>query len=242
MKEKQAIFLTTQQALEAVCIDFRRYEPQIMLFSEVLRVISDGHAVIKQDAEKKGRWVAAEPGSKMVWLDGPALGEYVGRLLHEKDLSEQVISAVCARVFQAHAYPGIDPESGRKGIYVETGMEGFSCKQCGDCCKFLDYHTALTTADVKRWERLGREDILAHVGVFRMADGTTTYRIWVEQGSTKLLEQCPFLEHLPAEQRWICRIHEIKPGICREYPVSRKHGIVTGCPGFSPDAALNSRT
>jgi Fe-S-cluster containining protein len=230
---RDTIFLTPQQALEAVCIDFRRYEPQIMLFSEVLRVISDNNAVIKQEAEKEGRWVAAEPGSKMVWLDGRALGELVCSAVHEKDLSEDAILNICRRVFQTRAYPGSEPQSNQKGIFIETGMEAFCCRQCGDCCKFLDYHDALTTADVKRWEQLGRKDVLAWVGISRRADRAPSYRIWVEPGSTKLAKQCPFLEHLPAENRWICRIHNVKPHICREYPVSRKHGTMTGCPGFS---------
>jgi Fe-S-cluster containining protein len=233
MIEKESIFLTPQQALEAVCIDFRRYAPQVMLFSEVLRVISGANAVIKQDREKEGRWVAAKPGSKMIWLDGFALGEYVCRMLHEKDYELDVIVSVCARVFQTRAFPGIDPANGRAGVYIETGMEGFSCRQCGDCCKLLAYHDALTAADVKLWERTGRQDILEWVGVFRMIDGEPTYRIWVVPGTGKLAEQCPFLKRLPAENRWICRIHDVKPRICRDYPVSRKHGIMTGCPGFS---------
>ena len=233
MTDREPIFLPVQQAREAVCMDFRRYEPQIMLFSEILRVISDGIAVIKQDAETKGRWVAAEPGSKMVWLDGHALGEYVSRALHEKDIDRDVMVTVCARVFQTRAFLGSDPESGRKGIYLETGMEAFSCRQCGGCCKLLDYHDALTTTDVEQWKQMGRQDILARGGVSRKADGKKTYRIWVEPGSTKLAERCPFLNHLTAENRWICRIHNVKPRICREYPVSRKHGIMTGCPGFS---------
>ena len=233
MTDRETIFLTWQQALEAVCIDFRRYEPQIMLFSEVLRVITDGRAVIKKDARKEGRWVAAQPGSRMVWLDGRALAEYVCKTLFEKDLDPGVIVSVCARVFQTRAFQDIEPQSGRKGIYIETGMEGFACRQCGDCCKFLDYHDALTAADVKQWQRMGRQDILERVGISRRVDGAPIYRIWVEPGSNQFSETCPFLKHLPSENRWICGIHDVKPRICREYPVSRKHGIMTGCPGFA---------
>ena len=83
------------------------------------------------------------------------------------------------------------------------------------------------------WKQLGRHDVLSWVGISRRADGEPSYRIWVEPGSTTLAKQCPFLEHLPAENRWVCRIHNVKPHICREYPVSRKHGTMTGCPGFS---------
>ena len=232
MNEKETIFLSPRQALDAVCMDFRRYEPQVMLFSEILRVISNGNAVIKQDSEKEGRWVAAGPGSKMVWLDGPALSEYVCRALNEQKLELDVIVSVCARVFQTSAFPGKDPDSGQTGIHIETGMEGFSCRQCGNCCKFLDYHDALTAADMKLLERMGRKDILDYVRGGHKHIGKPRYRIWVEPETGNIVDQCPFLEHLPDKNHWICRIHDVKPRICREYPVSRKHGIMTGCPGF----------
>lgn len=233
MIEKETIFLTFPQALEAVCIDFRRYAPQVMLFSEVLRVISNGKAVINKDSEKEGRWVAAEPGSKMVWVNGPALGEYVCRSLQEKDLEADVIVSVCARVFQSRAFEGKDPESGLAGVYIETGMETFSCRQCGGCCNFLDYHDALTQKDVEGWKRLGRQDILDWVSISRSPNGKPGYRIWVEPETGEMADKCPFLNYLPADNRWLCGIHNVKPGICREYPVSRKHGLMTGCPGFS---------
>ena len=233
MTVRETIFLTREQALEAVCIDFRRYEPQVMLFSEVLRVISKGKAVIEQGGEKKGRWVAAQPGTKMVWLSGPALGDYVCRALRAEEHALGVIASVCARVFQTRAFPGTDPESGQTGIYIATGMEDFTCIQCGDCCRFLDYHEALSPADVRMWEQMARQDILERVGASRRPDGGTAYRIWIEPDSGKLARVCPFLQQLPDENRWICSIHDVKPRICREYPVSRKHGLMTGCPGFS---------
>ncbi|OQY08333.1 MAG: hypothetical protein B6I22_00910 [Desulfobacteraceae bacterium 4572_123] len=43
---------------------------------------------------------------------------------------------------------------------------------------------------------------------------------------------CPFLKKIPSENRRLCAIHDIKPAICRQYPVSRKHALITGCPGF----------
>ena len=32
--------------------------------------------------------------------------------------------------------------------------------------------------------------------------------------------------------RSVCTIQDVKPGICRQYPSSRKHAVMTGCPGF----------
>lgn len=233
MNQRETIFLTLQEAVAAVCIDFRRYEPQVMLFSEILRLVSGGKAVIKQDGEGAGRWVAAEPGKKMVWLDGQALCEYVCRVLLSRDLKTDLMVPVCARVFQARAFPGTDPMNGRAGVTIETGMEEFVCRQCGNCCRILDYHDAVTAADVTLWERSGRQDILDRVGVFQRSGSEPAFRIWVEPETGNLAKKCPFLKHLPAEKRWICGIHDIKPRICREYPVSRKHGLMTGCPGFS---------
>ena len=43
--EKKAISLTTEQALAAICFDFRQYGRQILLFSEILRLISGGKTV-----------------------------------------------------------------------------------------------------------------------------------------------------------------------------------------------------
>lgn len=51
-------------------------------------------------------------------------------------------------------------------------------------------------------------------------------------GKNQLADTCPFLKKIPAENRWVCKIHDIKPAICRRYPVSRKHAVMTGCPGF----------
>ena len=33
------------------------------------------------------------------------------------------------------------------------------------------------------------------------------------------------------ENKYICRIHEVKPKVCREYPQTEKHAKETGCKG-----------
>ena len=53
MPDKQIILLTMEQALDAVCYDFQQYEPQILLFCEIIRLISDGKLVIRGDTQKK---------------------------------------------------------------------------------------------------------------------------------------------------------------------------------------------
>ena len=78
----------------------------------------------------------------------------------------------------------------------------------------------------------GRDDVLKWVGVYRNDRNRTVYRIWTIPGTRRLASVCPFLEHEPTENHWLCQIHEVKPTICRNYPVSRKHALMTGCPGF----------
>jgi len=233
MTEKESIFLSTGQALRAVCLDFMRYEPQTMLFSEIMRVISGGDAIIRRESGKGGVWIGTVSRSKMNWLNDEDLGEFMCRALDTYDPDLKTMVSVCSRVFQTRVYPDTHPETGHEGIRIETGMENFTCRQCGNCCKSLDYHDAVTFEDVALWEKTQRLDILDHVGRYTKPDGTAKYRIWITPGAADLEDICPFLQHLPEENRWICTIHNVKPSICRNYPVSRKHGLMTGCPGFN---------
>jgi Fe-S-cluster containining protein len=144
----------------------------------------------------------------------------------------EMLSAICRRVFQTRAYPAQDSVSGQSGIRILTGMEDFHCRQCGKCCQTLDYQNEITKEDVRHWKRLDRTDILDWVGVFQRGNQDEVYRIWMKPGTREFAATCPFLKKQPAENRWICRIHDVKPRICRQYPVSRKHAVMTGCPGF----------
>ena len=54
MVEKDSIFLTIEQAIAAVCLDFRQYEPQVLLFSEIISVLSKGDIIAKREIGKNG--------------------------------------------------------------------------------------------------------------------------------------------------------------------------------------------
>ena len=73
MLEKDSIFLTIEQAIEAVCLDFRQYEPQILLFSEIISVLSKGDIIAKREMGKNGIWIRRTGERKMRWLEGPQL-------------------------------------------------------------------------------------------------------------------------------------------------------------------------
>ena len=218
--------------MEAVCIDFRRYEPQIVLLCQIISILSNGNIVVKRERGKSGAWISMQGQFHMRWMEGPELVETACAAVKRADRDSHLLSSICARVFHERAWEERDPETGQMGVRIETGMEEFRCRQCGQCCTSLDYHDEIIREDVVRWEKLGRTDILQWVRGVEREGLERAYRIWTVPGTTRLAESCPFLKKIPSENRWECLIHDVKPAICRQYPLTRKHGLMTGCPGF----------
>ena len=231
MVEKDSVLLTMEQAMAAVCLDFRQYDPQVILFSEIIAVLSKEGLTAKREMGKNGLWIRTAGERKMRWQEGSELVDTMCKLLSNSKPDATRMSSICARVFQTRAFTDRDPATGRPGIRIMTGMEGFACRQCGRCCRRLDYHNEITAEDVAHWKQLGRSDILDWVGVFQKDSQAVVYRIWMKPGTRTFAEICPFLQKIPAENRWVCGIHDVKPRICRQYPLSRKHAVMTGCPG-----------
>ena len=83
------------------------------------------------------------------------------------------------------------------------------CVGCGSCCEEFGGVLAAEEADLTRWRREGRLDLLSRVG-----EGGA---LWVSPDTGEELETRPFFERLgPGEGR--CAIHETKPDMCRAYP------------------------
>jgi len=233
MDDRERIFLPFHKVVESICNDFRQYDPQILLFCEVIRLMSGGDTVVKRmPDDKNGVWIQVAGLRNMRWIEGPELVEHMCTTLKAADLTPQLLAAIASRVFQTRALPAEDPLTGQEGLMLETGMQEFHCRQCGHCCQSLDYSYEVTAADVARWQKMGRTDILAWVGSFKGEDGQMVYQIWVTPGTRQRVDVCPFLKKNTTDNRWYCRIHDAKPAICREYPVGRKHALMTGCPGF----------
>lgn len=230
--DESSIFLTTEEAINAITIDFRQYDPQIMLFCSIISLISENHIRFQREPGKSGVWINQRGRANMRWLEGADLIEYMCAAIGKTRWTTELLAAVCSRVFQSRAHPVVNPEIGPEGLQIETQMASFVCRQCGRCCRSLDYHHEVTAEDVARWKALGRHDILRWVDTAARVDGTVGYRIWVVPGTQQLAETCPFLEKDPTANRWGCGIHTVKPQICRNYPVSRKHAVMTGCRGF----------
>jgi Fe-S-cluster containining protein len=232
MNRRDSIYLSIEEAMEAVCIDFRRYEPQIVLLCQIISILSNGNVVVKRERGKNGAWISMQGQFHMKWMEGPELVETACASVKRADRDSHLISSICARVFHERAWEERDPETGQMGVRIKTGMEEFRCRQCGQCCTSLDYHDEIIREDVVQWENLGRTDILQWVRGVEREGLERAYRIWTVPGTTRLAESCPFLKKIPSENRWECLIHDVKPAICRQYPLTRKHGLMTGCPGF----------
>jgi Fe-S-cluster containining protein len=110
----------------------------------------------------------------------------------------------------------------------------FKCKQCGNCCLNLSgaFDVCATEEDIRLWEENDRADILAWVDAIHIGEDHFVYDIWINPRTGDDVVRCPWLRKLPGQNKYICRIQDMKPEHCREYPLSREHAESTGCLGF----------
>ena len=119
-------------------------------------------------------------------------------------------------------------------MVTDMPPKGFKCKQCGNCCLNLydAFSTCATEDDIIMWEDEGRNDILDWVDPIHIGSNQFVYDIWISPITHDDVNRCPWLKKLPNQDKYICRIHDLKPEHCRKYPKSRKHAQRTGCKGF----------
>lgn len=226
------IFLTRREALRAISIDFEQYAPQIKIWREICPLVLGSDVRLVEDINAHRLWLAVGRKRRMKPVKEKELGAILIRALERSDAPLKDLASICGRVFQTNVNTGHSADNGKPGIYVETGMEDFVCKKCGKCCRILDYHDQFTKQDYQYMEKLGRKDLLAWVRVISKRSWNSIYRIWVPPGRFRVSSTCPWLRPIENNTRWECAIHDVKPEICRQYPGSRKHAMMTGCPGF----------
>ena len=109
--------------------------------------------------------------------------------------------------------------------------DGFECKQCGHCCTLSDaYQGSASEADVKMWEDNDRWDILDWVSTIYGKNGEVfCHDIWISPTTHDWVNRCPWLRKLPNKDKYICRIHDMKPELCRNYPLDKEHAEKTSC-------------
>jgi Fe-S-cluster containining protein len=111
----------------------------------------------------------------------------------------------------------------------------FNCRRCGHCCcNLVDaYRGCVSDADLERWRQGGRNDILSYVETLDLGHGNMLHTAWIDPVTGDDVERCPWLDKLPENAGYTCRIEAIKPDHCRAYPEHRGHAEQTGCQGFS---------
>lgn len=239
MDGKERIFLSMEEAIFAIRSDFRQYPPQTALFMDLCPLILGPETRVVNDSRYNGLWISA-PGrrhiSRMRKITPPDLGRLLVDTLAKSPPPAEVMAEICRRTFLTRADPAVNGSGEKAGLWIYPGREEFECRQCGRCCRDLDYRHELSPADYQAWQALGRDDILERVATITRGGRIVSYAMWVEPGTRRFSEVCPWLA--PADPkntagRWICRIHDVKPEICRQYPGTRKHARMTGCIGFS---------
>ena len=233
--EKHEIFLTRNEVIEAIEFDLIRYPVQKLLLRHLSFLILGENSVLSEDSRKSGLWIIMPESGKRRLVSFDMLGELLIKTIKKSSPDIEQLARICGAVFQekARAGPGKERAGEEAGIWIETGLELFRCRQCGGCCRFLDYHKELTVEDYERFRSMGREDILEWVRPIRQKKRIVSFLIWVDPATGQLHESCPWLKKDSEHNRYSCLIHEIRPRVCREYPGSRKHARMTGCPAFN---------
>jgi len=109
----------------------------------------------------------------------------------------------------------------------------FRCTRCGHCCTNLEVASLpCDEEDYQRWVRQERWDILEWVNVIRVGGRIVLLDMWMDPRTGDNPGDCPWVSWNPADGAFSCRIHDSKPKVCQDYPVSEKHARETGCRGF----------
>lgn len=99
-----------------------------------------------------------------------------------------------------------------------------ACTQCGKCClqyKGDDWLGAASEADRLLW-LIRRPEVLDHVGGARN-------ELWISPVTGRKMRRCPWLRKRPRQEKYNCRIHDVRPEVCREYPVDIEQMIRLDC-------------
>jgi Fe-S-cluster containining protein len=93
---------------------------------------------------------------------------------------------------------------------------GSPCTNCGRCCTNESYMGNLqaTGADVRRWRRQGRYDIL-HFAEIMGPPQDPWADLWIDQSGDR--ERCPFVRKVRGQNRYMCTIYDTRPKVCRNY-------------------------
>ena len=117
--------------------------------------------------------------------------------------------------------------------------EVFKCRQCGRCCLTLAgaAETSCRDEDWNRWLKEKRFDILSRIETIKIKGHVFARDMWFKLRRDgrrgEMVDRCPWLRK--SGDRYFCRIHNTKPGHCREFTPSPELARKIGCPGWDDD-------
>lgn len=94
------------------------------------------------------------------------------------------------------------------------------CNRCGRCCLNLQLGSA-TEQDILIWKKK-KPEVLDYV-----CDCCSD--LWISPVTGEEMNRCPWLRKLPKKEQYKCRIYELRPEVCRDYPVNIEQMINNGC-------------
>ncbi len=229
MTTTDRLFLTVDQAVDAIQRDLEQYPIQWHLVASLVPIVFGDGAYVTGYPTKGTIWLKTPDQKTPILVDDKQIRQRIIHRLKAAPPTSAKLSEICTRVFQTSAIAA--QQGALSGVSIETGMDRFDCLQCGRCCRSLDYRDGCSLEDYRRWQRLGRTDILRWVGVINECGQAVACRIWMVPGTNRFADACPWLKRGDRPDRYVCTIHDVRPSICRQYPGSRKHARLTGCMG-----------
>jgi len=95
-----------------------------------------------------------------------------------------------------------------------------NCNSCGKCCETAgNGGLSASSTEIEEWETY-RPEIARYV-----QDG----KIWVDPTTGEYFARCPFLKHVPEENKYTCDIYHDRPEDCRHYPVDIAQMVKDDC-------------
>ena len=123
------------------------------------------------------------------------------------------------------------PELGRPDLdHIDIAS---LCTRCGKCCTKKSYIETMTATpeDIAKWWALGRNDILKWVEPWRYPKGNgwsaMTFNMFVDAAGRQR-SKCPFFK-VDKEGCGGCKIHDVSPASCSQYPVDAEQMERDGC-------------
>lgn len=94
------------------------------------------------------------------------------------------------------------------------------CNQCGKCCiAYSDGGLSASESELEFW-KLFRPDI------YRYVNGG---KIWADPESGEQLTVCPWLRHVPDQNRYYCDIYNDRPDDCKYFPTTVEEMVTHEC-------------